>query len=78
MTGLFSNFESGLSNLRLDAETQQSLASGRASAMAEDLAASGVNTDAEMQRLLQYEQSYAANARVIQTIDDLIQLLIRM
>lgn len=78
MTGLFSNFESALSGQRLFAETQETVAGSRASAMAEDLASGGVNTDAEMQRLLQYEQSYAANARVIQTIDDLIQLLMRM
>lgn len=34
--------------------------------------ASGVDTDQEMQKLLLIEQSYAANARVIQTIDTLI------
>jgi len=36
----------------------------------------GVDTDYEMQRLLLIEQSYAANARVISTIDDLIQTLL--
>lgn len=38
--------------------------------------ANGVDTDQELQKLLLIEQSYAANARVIQTADDLIQLLI--
>ncbi len=38
--------------------------------------ADGVDTDQEMQKLLLIEQAYAANARVIQTVDDLIQLLI--
>lgn len=35
----------------------------------------GVDTDQEMSRLLVLEQSYAANARVISTVDDLLKLL---
>ncbi len=38
----------------------------------------GVDSDAEMQRLLVIEQAYAANARMIQTIDDLMQTLLRI
>jgi len=38
----------------------------------------GVDTDYEMQQLLLVEQSFAANARVIQTIDELIQTLLRI
>lgn len=40
--------------------------------------AQGVDTDVEMQKLLLIEQAYAANARVIQTVDELIQSLIRL
>jgi flagellar hook-associated protein 1 FlgK len=40
--------------------------------------ADGVDSDAEMQRLLQYEQAYAANARVIRAIDEMINYLLRM
>ncbi|MGI1662073.1 flagellar hook-associated protein FlgK [Palleronia sp. KMU-117] len=36
----------------------------------------GVDTDQEMQKLLLIEQAYAANAQVIRTVDDLIQLLL--
>jgi len=36
----------------------------------------GVDTDQEMQTLLIVEQAYAANARVLQTADELIQTLI--
>ena len=36
----------------------------------------GVNTDEEMQNLLLVEQAFAANARVITTLDQLIQTLI--
>lgn len=38
----------------------------------------GVDTDQEMQKLLSIEQAYAANARVIQTIDELMQTLLRL
>src|SRR6056297_19072 len=38
----------------------------------------GVDSDAEMQRLLVIEQAYAANARMIQTIDELMQTLLRI
>lgn len=38
----------------------------------------GVDSDAEMQRLLVIEQAYAANARMIQTIDDLMQTHLRI
>lgn len=36
---------------------------------------SGVDTDQEMQKLLAIEQAYAANARVVSTVDELIQLI---
>jgi flagellar hook-associated protein 1 FlgK len=41
----------------------------------ERLLADGVDTDQEMQRMMLIEQAYAANARVVQTIDDMLQIL---
>lgn len=38
----------------------------------------GVDTDAELQALMLIEQTYAANARVIQTVDDMMQTLLRL
>ena len=38
----------------------------------------GVDTDAELQDLMQVEQAWAANARVIRTMDDLLQLLMEI
>jgi len=38
----------------------------------------GVDTDQEMQRLLLVEQAYAANARVISTIEELLDTLLRI
>ncbi|MHA3914975.1 flagellar hook-associated protein FlgK [Halovulum sp. GXIMD14793] len=43
-----------------------------------ETAASGVDTDAEMSKLLLVEQSYAANARVVSVVDTLIQRLLEI
>jgi flagellar hook-associated protein 1 FlgK len=43
-----------------------------------EIAQSGVDTDREMQSLLVIEQSYAANARVIQTIGDMFDRLLQL
>jgi flagellar hook-associated protein 1 FlgK len=38
----------------------------------------GVDTDRELQNLLVIEQAYAANARVLQTLDQMIQRLMEL
>jgi flagellar hook-associated protein 1 FlgK len=38
----------------------------------------GVDTDEELQKLLVIENAYAANARVIQTVDEMLDLLLRI
>jgi len=38
----------------------------------------GVDTDAELQALMLVEQAYAANARVIQTVDSMMETLLRL
>jgi len=38
----------------------------------------GVDTDAEMERLLLIEQAYAANARVVQAAEDMLDQLLRI
>lgn len=40
--------------------------------------AQGVDTDAELQNLMLVEQAYAANARMIQVVDDMIETLMRL
>lgn len=40
--------------------------------------ANGVDTDAELQTLMRVEQAYAANARVIEVVDDLMGTLLRL
>ncbi len=39
---------------------------------------SGVNIDEELRNMVLYENAYAATARVIQTVDDLFDILLRI
>ena len=57
-------------------ERRASYAAAEQQSLKELELASGVDTDQELQKLLLIEQAYAANARVIQTIDSLIQDLL--
>lgn len=61
-----------------DSENRLVFETARFAGLDEALQAQGVDTDQELQKLLLIEQAYAANARVIQTADELIQLLIRL
>lgn len=59
-----------------EANARTAFEQARFSGLDEALMAEGVDTDQELQKLLLIEQSFAANARVIQTADELIQILI--
>lgn len=63
---------------RLTAETEASYASARSQALTQLELAAGVDTDQEMQSLLLVEQAYTANAKVIQTIGEMIDTLLGM
>lgn len=64
---------------RISAETRLSSSSARAQSVIDaETAATGVDTDQELQRLLLVEQAYAANARVIQTADQLLRRLLEL
>ncbi|MEM6438339.1 MAG: flagellar hook-associated protein FlgK [Pseudomonadota bacterium] len=79
----FADLVAGIAGLalsaRASAETEASFQSGRVAgfAAAEDVA-SGVTTDDELARLLAVEQAYAANARVVQTVDSLLRQLLEI
>ncbi|AZL59217.1 flagellar hook-associated protein FlgK [Tabrizicola piscis] len=64
--------------LRLSAQSEQSFASGRLTALTDVEAQNGIDTDQEMQQLLIIEKNYSANARVIQTVSDMIDTLLRL
>ena len=60
------------------AETAEVFAVARAESLRELELSSGVDTDQQLQRLLVIEQNYAANAQVIRTADELIQLILEI
>lgn len=60
------------------AEQRQSFSSAQLNELTERELANGVDTDSELQRLLIIEQAYAANARVIQTVDEMLDQLLRI
>ncbi len=63
---------------RLAAEEEHSFAAARWETLRQSELAGGVDTDYEMQMLLRVEESYAANARVIQTIESMMQTLLEI
>jgi len=63
---------------RLTAEAEAGFAAARAGTLELLHKANGVDTDREMQELLLVERAYAANARVVKTVDEMIQLLLGM
>lgn len=69
---------SGVASARLTAEGESSFATARVDSLKLMEAEGGVDTDQEMQSLLMIEQAYSANAKVVQTIHDMIQTLLRM
>jgi flagellar hook-associated protein 1 len=75
---LAAGFISGIGATRLSAEEVLAFSSARWTGLRQSELAMGVDTDAEMQNLLLIEQSYAANARVIQTLDNLMRVLMEL
>lgn len=85
-SGGFSNRPASLASLgatlvsitsteRLSAESEASFATARATALSERENQMGVDTDAELQKLLLIEQAYAANARVITTVESMLDAI---
>ncbi|WP_068108495.1 flagellar hook-associated protein FlgK [Tropicimonas marinistellae] len=73
---LASDLVSKISSQQQAAEDRQTYESARVDALKTEEARTGVDTDDEMQKLLLIENAYAANARVIQTLDELMDQLL--
>jgi flagellar hook-associated protein 1 FlgK len=58
------------------ADARAAETSGKFTALREAELSRGVDTDQQMQRLLEIENAYAANARVISTLDDMLDRLL--
>lgn len=77
-TGIGADFLSGISVTLNSLETEQTYARAQSETLIGMELENGVDTDAEMQKLLLVEQAFGANARVISTVDELIQTLLRL
>ncbi|WP_417586580.1 flagellar hook-associated protein FlgK [Pararhodobacter oceanensis] len=72
------SFSAETSQHRHQFEVTATHSATHASELTEQMLAQGVDTDAEMQRLLQIEQAYAANAQVISTADAMLRRLLEI
>ena len=69
---------SGVATARLDADGEAAYARTRLDTFTSMEAENGVDTDQEMQALLQIEQAYAANAKVIRAVEQMMQSLMEI
>ncbi|MBU2981176.1 flagellar hook-associated protein FlgK [Lentibacter algarum] len=74
-TQLGANFSSGVSASRLSYESELAFAATRSAEIETMLLAEGVDSDQEMQKLLMIEQAYAANAQMMQTVEEMMDTL---
>ena len=78
LSGFASAMSSDVATRRINAEAEASFSAARLTAVTEQEAALGVDTDAELQDLMQIEKSYAANARVLQVLDQMLQTVMEI
>lgn len=76
LSGMFGDFTASVAGGRVTAENELSFLVSQNTAMKELELNQGVDTDAELQRLMQIEQHYAANAKVMSTVDELMERLL--
>ena len=82
-SGGIADFAAGVTGVAAGAEATAELDRATSAALATSLrereaATSGVDTDAELQRLLAVEQAYAANARVMRSVNEMINRLLEI
>lgn len=75
---LATTLASDLAGSRNVTEQKLSYAAARLTELTERQLADGVDSDAEIQRLMLVEKAYAANARVIETVDEMLQIIMRL
>ncbi|MFQ1702757.1 flagellar hook-associated protein FlgK [Loktanella agnita] len=76
--GRIADFTASVGNTRLNAEQKLSFTAARWDTLREAELSNGVDTDIELQILLQVEQAYAANAKVVETVDFMMQRLMEI
>lgn len=78
VAGLIAELGARASTDRVAAQITSARENARKTSLLDTLLSEGVDTDAEMQRLLELEQAYAANARVIAAADAMIGRLLEI
>ena len=78
LAGLAGDMASGIAGARLGLEGEAGFSRARAESLLNMELSGGVDSDQEIQSLLLIEQNYAANAKVVQTVDEMIKLLLGM
>lgn len=78
VSGHLATLASAVAQSRLTQDQTLGFETGRSAELRSLELSSGVDSDAELQRLLVIEQAFGANARMIQTIDDMMQTLLRI
>ena len=78
LSSILMDIENQAVSARVRFETQESAATDRNVSLREIELSEGVDTDQELQNLMLVERAYAANAQVLQTLDDLISRLLEM
>lgn len=77
-SGHVTDLLSEIGTARLGAEQRDASSRARLAAVQETAAARGVDSDAELSKLLLLEQAYAANARVMATIDAMLRRILEI
>ncbi|MBM7069861.1 flagellar hook-associated protein FlgK [Actibacterium sp. 188UL27-1] len=77
-TELVADFSSTVSTNRQISEGDELYNKSRVDTLKQQELAGGVDTDDELQKLLLVEKAYAANARVISTLDEMLDSLLRI
>ncbi|MDQ2090880.1 flagellar hook-associated protein FlgK [Marimonas arenosa] len=77
-TNLQATFLGEIGSAREVSDQAVSFAAARFSAVNTEVLEEGVDSDQEMQRLMLIEQAYAANARMMEVVDDMMQALMRI
>jgi flagellar hook-associated protein 1 FlgK len=78
VAGHFADIQSSIGQARVEADQELGFTNARQATLAEAEAMTGVDTDHEMQMLLRVEQAYAANARLVQTVEAMIDRLMEL
>ena len=78
VAGHVASLVSNIGSQRLAAEEDVSFTTARWSSLRQEELSDGVDSDHELQMLMRIEQAYAANAKVMQTVQSMIQTLMEL